>query len=131
MNAKYLRAVATAKRLIKNNGAQFQWRRVTKVRDPLEETETEEVLTQTVWAVVLPPANDPFSSKIDQYVGPDGVLNLSKVRKVLISPEGNTFKPTPQDQMFHQGEWWTFEQSSELAPDGETDIMFKGTIRRT
>jgi len=127
MNAKYIRNRRTAERLIRENGASFDWRKTTEVViDPVtEEPVGEPYLLQKVWAVILPPNGNP-----DQYRGDNGTLDLSKVRRVLVSTQGLKYNPEPLHQIFYKGEWWLFENSSELAPDGETDILFKGLIRR-
>lgn len=127
MNIKYLRNKATAERLIRNNGAKFQWRKVEQgAFDPVTEEAVETITPQTVWAVILPPSGNP-----DQYKGENGVLDLSKVRKIIISTQALVYVPEPLHQIFYKGEWWTYENNTDLAPDGETDILFKGLIRRT
>lgn len=130
MNVKYLRSKATAERLIRNNGDKFSWRKSTPVEiDPVTEEPVvgqEPYMTQTVWAVILPPNGDP-----DQYKGDNGVIDLSKVRKVIVSTQGLQYSPEPLHQVFYKDEWWTYENSTDLAPDGVTDILFKGLIRRT
>ena len=132
MNVKYLRNRATAERLIRNNGAKFPWRKVEQgAFDPVTEEAVETVTPQTVWAVILPPGGDPFSSKVDQYKGENGVLDLSKVRKIIVSTQALEYNPEPLHQIFYKGEWWTYENNTDLAPDGVTDILFKGLIRRT
>lgn len=129
MNVKYLRNRATAERLIRNNGGQFPWRKVEQgVFDPVTEEAPETITPQTVWAVILPPK---FKGDEDQYKGENGVLDLSKVRMVIISTQSLIYKPEPLHQILYKGEWWTYENNTDLAPDGETDILFKGLIRRT
>lgn len=130
MNVKYLRSKATAERLIRKNGAQFDWRGQDGTEiDPVTELPvegSEERPTQKVWAVILPPNGNP-----DQYRGENGVLDLSRVRKIIVSTQGLKFNPEPLHQVFYREEWWTYENNMDLAPDGETDVLFKGLIRRT
>lgn len=127
MNVKYLRSRATAERLIRNNGDRFSWRKVERGPiDPVTEESVETVTPQTVWAVVLPPTGNP-----DQYKGEDGVLDLSRVRRIMVSTQGLLYNPDPLHQVLYKGEWWTYENFTDLAPDGVTDILFKGLIRRT
>ena len=127
MNVKYLRSRATAERLIRNNGDRFSWRKVERgAIDPVTEESAETVTPQTVWAVVLPPTGNP-----DQYKGEDGVLDLSRVRRIIVSTQGLLYNPDPLHQVLYKGEWWTYENFTDLAPDGVTDILFKGLIRRT
>lgn len=127
--SKYLRMQATAARLIRENGAAYTMRRETGgTKDPIEGTTiggTPE--TQTIQAVVLPPK----SEKSEKYKEADGSLNLSKVNDILISAQGLTWRPQSLEEIQYQGEWWTLHDLSPLAPDGATDIIYKGFIRRT
>lgn len=130
MNAKYIRSRATASRLIKANGAKFKWRAIRHGEfDPVTETTIGETTEyQDVWAVILPPN---FKGQEDRFAGENGTLDLSKIRSILISVEGIKFNPAPLHQILYRNEWWLYEDSKGLDPDGETDILFKGFIRRT
>lgn len=127
MNAKYLRAQATASRLIKANGAKFQMSRV--VPGVVDEVEgsigAATTQTQDIFAVILPP-----SGNLDRFKGEGGVLDLDGLRKILISKEGLQWNPEPLQRVLYRGEWWLYEESMELGPDGETDILFKGYLRK-
>jgi hypothetical protein len=133
MNAKYLRSKATASRLIKANGAKFQMKRLVAgatPTDPVEGTVAEDVeQLQDIWAVILPPSSGR-DSFLDQFKGEGGVLDLSKIKSILISTEGLLWNPEPLQRVFYRGEWWQYEMAKGLDPDGETDILFKGYLRR-
>lgn len=133
MNAKYLRSKATAARLIKANGAKFQMKRLVagaQPDDPVEGTVAENVeQVQDIFAVILPPASSR-DSFLDQFKGEGGILDLSRIRSILISSEGLQWNPEPLQRVLYRGEWWQFEMPMGLDPDGETDILFKGYIRR-
>lgn len=125
MNVKYQRNKATASRLIRNNGAKFQMKRAIVVTDPVEGNTSHDEF-QDIFAVILPPQ----SGDLDTYLGQMGTLDLSQVRAILISTQGLKWNPLPLHRVFYRGEWWQYEQSSGLDPDGETDILFQGFIRR-
>lgn len=131
MNAKYLRSQATASRLIKANGAKFQMSRV--VPGVVDEVEgsigAATTQTQDIFAVILPPASSR-DSYLDQFRGEGGVLDLSRVKSILISKEGLQWNPEPLHRVLYRGEWWLYENASGLDPDGETDILFKGYLRK-
>lgn len=133
MNAAFIRAKNSAHRMIKKNGVELRWSRPGR-------QETDEVtglptggtpeLIQMLWTVVLPPGNNPWDNKMDLYRGEDGTLELSKVRRVLISTVGMGFNLEDLDRVTINGETWIFTQASELSPDTETLILKKGIIRR-
>ncbi len=128
MNVKYLRSRATASRLIKANGAKTQMRRYILTEDPVEGN-VEVPETQDIIAVILPPTSnrDDF---LDHFGGQMGSLDLSQVRSILISVEGLKWNPKSLERILYRGEWWQFDMSMGLDPDGETDILFTGYIRR-
>lgn len=128
MNAKYLRNQATASRLIKSNGAKFEMKRMVITEDPVEgNTSTPDF--QDIFAVILPPLSGR-DSFLDQYMGTHGILDISQVRSILISVEGLKWSPEPLSRIKYRDEWWLFDMSMGLDPDGETDILFQGYIRR-
>lgn len=130
MNAKYIRMRATADRLIRSNGAKFSLKRVVSSGfDPVtEESVTVEESQDGYMVMLLAKAGAP--GKYDQFKGDDGSLDFNKIRDYLLSTQGLTWIPKQFDKVMYRGEWWTFETIQGLDPDGETDILYKGTIRR-
>lgn len=131
-NAKYIRNRATAERLIRNNGAIFQVKRETGgVRDPVTEITPDPVVeTQDVWMVVLPPKTGAVDARYERFRGTNGTIDFSVLKDYLLSTEKLLWRPLPLEKVLIKGEWWNLETIQTLDPDGQTDIFYKGILRR-
>lgn len=131
MNVKYLRMRATAQRLIRENGALKNFRRINQGEyDEATDSYPEPTyLSQKLHCVVLPPK---YKGQEQLFAGETGgILDYSSVKNILISNENQVFEPDSLDEFeYKPGEWWTLDQVSGLDPDSETNILFKGIIRR-
>lgn len=131
--SKFIRLRATATKLIKNNGAMYDFKReVPDVVDPIEGTTPGVPLETNLPAVILPPKKQGAAGQAfaDVYKGEDGIVNLSKVNDILFSSEGSEWIPTSEDKILYQGEWWTLKGVTPVIPDGQTHVLHKGIIRR-
>lgn len=129
MNAKFIRMRATAARLIKENGAKTQVKRANENIDPVTGLpDGPEELVQDAFIVFLP-AGTSGDAQLDQFRDSDGVLDLEKLKKVLISTEGLKWEPGAGDLVLYRGDWWNFYGAGKIDPDAETDIVYKGYIR--
>lgn len=132
MNVKYLRNRATASRLIKNNGEKFRMMRETGTEPDPVTGEGELVQEfQDVWMVVLPPKSASGDQKYEVFRGRDGTLDFSVLKDYLLSTEKLVWRPMPLEKVMVKGEWWTLETIQALDPDGQTDIFYKGVLRRS
>lgn len=144
MNASYLRARKTAERLIRRQGCKVNLKKesggVDKVTgkrvlgysipdyiDP-GAIEGSGLRLQEAFALILPAGGS--ESQLDQFKDENGTLDLSKIRKVLISPEGLSWNPDSSTLLEFDGVWWKLYSSGSINPDGDTDIVYKGYIRR-
>lgn len=131
MNVKYLRMRATAQRLIRENGAQKNFRRIQEggYNENTDSYDDPTYSDQKLWCVVLPPKYKGEEQLFGGETG--GILDYSSVKNILISNENQVFEPESLDEFeYKPGEWWTLDQVSGLDPDSETNILFKGIIRR-
>lgn len=132
MNVKYLRNRATASRLIKKNGAKFRMMRETGTEPDPVTGEGELVQEfQDVWMVVLPPKTGSMDGRYERFRGTDGTIDFSVLKDCLLSTEKLIWRPMPLEKVMVKGEWWTLETIQALDPDGETDIFYKGVLRRS
>ena len=131
MNVKYIRSRALAERLIRTNGAKFKMRRETgSAPDPVTGVENQSEEFQDVWMVMLPPRSAPGDQKYEAFRGADGTLDFSVLKDYLLSTEKLAWRPMPLERVMLKNEWWTIETLQTLDPDGETDIFYKGILRR-
>lgn len=144
MNAKYLRLKATAERLIRENGIKTQIKKevggvdkVTgkKVPGYQEANYTDPGMVdgsglylQDVTVVFLPAGSG--DAQLDQFREENGVLDLSRIKKVLISTEGLKWEPDSLTLVKYNGEWWKLYSSGVIDPDSEVRVLYKGYIRR-
>lgn len=131
-NAKYIRNRATAERLIRNNGALLALKRETDGGiDPVTEEPTDPVvLNQNAWMVVLPPKTGAIDARYERFRGDNGTIDFSVLKDYLLSTQDLQWRPLPLDFVMIKGEWWRLETLQTLDPDGETDIFYKGILRR-
>lgn len=131
MNVKYLRMRATAQRLIRENGTKVNLRRLQQGEYDKETDSYPEptYLEQALWCVVLPPKYKGQEQLFSGETG--GILDYSSVKNVLLSTQDMKFVPESLDDFQYKGEWWKLDQLSSLDPDAETDILYKGIIRRS
>jgi hypothetical protein len=128
--SKYLRMQSTAARLIKENGAQFKFRKSVDVSDPVAGTVTEgEPLEQLVYAVVLLPGSQVKSLPVEELTG-ENLQKISKMNNLLISPITPLFRLTAPVEIEYEGEWWRIDLVSPLKPDGKTIILYKAFMQR-
>lgn len=126
----YLRNRATAERLIRQNGTKSQLQQpATGGIDKITGKPTgAPEKTQDIYVVFLPPGTS--QSDMDMYKASGADLDLSKVKKVLISTEGLQWEPDATCFVMYDSEWWKLYANLVLDPDGKTKIFYKGFIRR-
>lgn len=125
----YLRSRATAERLIRTNGGKTQLSKPGNTVDKITGKPTGAPLTQNIFIVFLPPGTS--QADMDQYKEAlGGVLDLTKIKKVLISMEGLQWEPDNTCLVTYDSEEWKLYAQSVLDPDGKTKIFYKGFIRR-
>lgn len=127
--SKYLRMQATAARLIKENGAPFQFRRPITVKDTVAGTVTNTYETQMVDTVVLIPGGSLKLNSVEQITG-ENLSKLSKMNNLLLSPKTPVFPLSAPVEIFYENSWWLVELVSPLKPDGKTLILYKAFMRR-
>lgn len=131
-NAKYIRNRATAQRLIRNNGDLFPLKRETEASiDPVTEEPTDpEILNQDAWMVILPPKTGAIDARYERFRGENGIIDFSVLKEYLLSTQDLSWRPMPLDKVLYRSEWWIIETLQTLDPDGATDILYKGILRR-
>lgn len=126
MNLKYMRARKSAERIIRENGAKFHYQDMGQGYVTWDsELVTWDEEPPFIYMAVFPRSEeDEFDSESG------GIMDLSMFRKFLMSTEGLTVRPAPQQQVHYQGEWWTIMSIVNLNPDGQLDIFYRGVLQR-
>jgi len=128
--ANYIRNRATAERMIRQNGTTTQNQRQNNNVDPVTGKPVGPAEEEQDIYIVFLPAGTSGDAQLDQFKDSDGVLNLERLRKVLISTQGLQWNPEQGQLIKYQDEWWNYYGVGSLDPDGKTIILFKGYIRR-
>lgn len=128
MNVLYVKARATALRLIKKNGASFSLYRFTNTVDAVAGSAAVVANRGTVYAVVLPASKGTIEAFDNRYA--DELIS-GKIRFAICAAKGATLTPIAGDVMSYSDEYWQIMGSTPLDPDQSGAIILKFGMVKT
>jgi hypothetical protein len=116
MSSFFLSAAETVLDMIQENGASVEVKRTTQTGfDPVSQTATKDVQTESFPAVVFPPGREA-SFRIN-------TLEHQKAQEVYFAILGKSFEPGPGDTFEWQGTPYTIFWSKTYNPDGSQPVL--------
>jgi hypothetical protein len=127
--ADYSKDAREALATIKAEGKSFVISRPVVAFDAVGVPTDGETLQGNIFAIVLPRYKGMIFNSLDDSL--KDALVKGKLKSVLAAAEGAPFKPSPLDSIEIAGSQWLVIGCTELAPDGETPIIYTiGVVER-